>query len=61
MLATNLVVFALGHDPAAGEALAARLLAPLLALLIVALALGVLCLLLVTLGTALLPVRHART
>ena len=59
MLATNLVVFALGHDPAAGEVVAARLLAPLLALLIVALALGVLCLLLVTLATALLPVRHA--
>ncbi|HEX5010812.1 MAG TPA: hypothetical protein VFY71_10450 [Planctomycetota bacterium] len=60
VLATNLVVVALGHDPATGEAVAARLLAPLLALLIVALALGVLCLLLVTLATALLPVRHAR-
>ena len=59
MLVTNLVVLATGADPAAGEAAAARLLAPLLALLVVALALGVLCLLLVTLATALLPERRA--
>jgi hypothetical protein len=59
LLAGNLLVAALGHDVSAGAALAARAVAPLLALLIVALALGVLCLALVTLVTALLPVRRA--
>ena len=59
MLATNLLVIGTGHDPAAGEAAATRVLAPLLALLVVALALGVLSLLLVTLATALLPERRA--
>jgi len=59
LLAGNLLVAALGHDVSAGSTLAAQGVAPLLALLIVSLALSVVCLALVTLATALLPARRA--
>ena len=57
LLLVNLAVAVLGGEPAAGEALAARAIAPLLGPLVVAFALGLLGLLLVLLLTALLPRR----
>jgi hypothetical protein len=57
LLAVNLVLAATGSPPAAGEALAARAIAPLLGPLVVAFALGALGLVLVLLLTAFLPRR----
>ena len=57
LLAVNVVVAAVGGSPSAGEALAARIIAPLLGPLIVAFALGLLGLVLVHVATALLPRR----
>ncbi|MHC4845677.1 MAG: hypothetical protein ACYTCU_05905 [Planctomycetota bacterium] len=57
MLAANLVAGLAGADPGAGEALASAAIAPLLALLGLALALGVLCLALVYVATIPFPRR----
>jgi len=59
VLLANLATLALGHDPAAGQALAVAAVTPLVACLIAALVLAAACLLLVTLVTAFMPPRRA--
>jgi hypothetical protein len=59
LLLANFTVAVLGRDLAAGDALAAGVVAPLIGPLVLALALGGVCLVLVMLVTALIPVRRA--
>jgi len=58
ILLANVLAQAFGQDAAAAQSLAMRAVAPLLGPLVVALVLGVLCLMIVTLITALLPARR---